>query len=346
MINKKELINHMYSEMLHKCLNGTETVDNPYHLEKTVLDHTIMVLNKVEDLFKNDKDYKVLMFGAALHDLGKIFTREVVTKDNGTVKVRFLNHENVGVYYACDVLSKFNLSEEEIIKIIKIVAYHDIYKYDIDKLKIKFTYDDLQLLCKFSMCDSLGRVTHTPKSTDIYKQIRLLKPYETKPIDITKPTITMLIGVPGVGKSTLCNQYENVISRDDILMSYGKTKFNLDTYSEIWSKLSQDDQKEIDNIFKFKLNRLLQQGKDIVIDKTNTSMKSRKSLLNSSSLIKNYNKVAIVMLCPYNTILERIEKRSLETGKEISKDIVDNFIKSMCLPTLEEFDEIAFKWSI
>ncbi|ANH51152.1 putative polyA polymerase [Campylobacter phage PC5] len=343
MINKKALINHMYSEMLHKCLNGTETVDNPYHLEKTVLDHTIMVLNKVEDLFKNDKDYKVLMFGAALHDLGKIFTREVITKDGRTVKVRFINHENVGVYYACDVLSKFDLSEEETIKIIKIVAYHDIYKYNIDELKRKFTYDDLQLLYKFSICDLLGRITHTPKPTDIYKQIKSLEYYGTKGIDSSKPTITMLIGVPGVGKSTLCNQYENVVSRDDVLMSYGKNKFNLETYSEIWSKLSQDDQKEIDNIFKFKLNRLLQQGKDVVINNINTS---RKSLLNSSSLIKNYNKVAIVILCPYNTILERIEKRLLETGKEISKNIVDDFIKSMRLPTLEEFDKISFKWSI
>lgn len=343
MITKKELINHMYSEMLQNCLNGTETHNNPYHLEKTVLEHTIMVLNKVEFLYKNDKDYKVLMFGAALHDLGKIFTREVVEKDDGSVKVRFINHENVGVYYACDVLYNFNLSEEEIVKIIKIVAYHDIYKYDINKLKNKFTYDDLQLLCKFSICDSLGRITNTPKDTEIYKQINSLEPYSKDDIDTTKPTVTMLIGVPGVGKSTFCSKYDNIVSRDDILMEYGKRKYNLQTYSDIWNVLSDEDQKEIDKLFNIKLNKLLQKGKDIVIDKTNTSMKSRKSLLNSSKLFKNYNKVAIVFLCPYNTILERVEKRYLDTGKNIFKEVINKFIKYMSLPTLEEFDKIEFK---
>lgn len=335
--NLKDL-NHKYIDALYRCLNGTENTPNRYHLEPNVGVHTEMVMAKVNELYKDDPDYKVLILGAALHDIGKIITR--TPSKNNPEKIHFLNHENAGVFFALDVLHDLdlNLSKQEIIDIIKIVAHHDIYKFDLETLKKRYDYRDLKLLSKFSVVDALGRITEVTKELPDLN----IEAYNRSNVD-NRPVLEVLVGLPGSGKSTYVYMNDKAaISRDDILMRYGFKKYNQVEYSDIWRNLTDSDQKEIDSLFNDKFLRALQKNQNILIDKTNTSVKSRRRLFTASSLVKNYHKKAVVFLTPYTMILNRLEKRNT-TGKVINKDVVDTMLKSFVMPTYDEFDSIEFR---
>lgn len=96
-------LKHRYTDDLYKCLNGTENTPNKYHLEPNVGVHTEMVMAKVTELYKNNSDYKILLLGAALHDIGKIITR--TPAKNNPEKIHFINHENAGVFFCSRCLT-------------------------------------------------------------------------------------------------------------------------------------------------------------------------------------------------------------------------------------------------
>lgn len=326
---------------LYKQTEHFYNKDNPniYHLENSVFNHTEMVLDVCQKTFKDDKDFLLLQIACILHDIGKCFVREV---DDEKKKVYFRNHEQAGFYHVIEILSKidkkFSLDNNDKTKILKGVLFHDIYKYDLKTLTKMFDYETLQFLAKVSFCDCNGRITETEKDLNLHKSIFDLKPYSFDLKEIEK-TLIIPIRIPNSGKSTYFNSligFESV-SRDYFVE---KARKNGESYSECFKRLSEREHKIIDNEVVKDFNGLVRKQKNIFIDKTNTSKKGRKFYLNGA---KGYYKKAVIFCIPFSEILRR-ERERAKTGKEISIEIYDRFMKSLSIPTYEEFDEIEYVW--
>jgi len=323
--------------------------DNPYHLEGSVWEHTTMVLDKVEELFPEDED---LFWIALLHDIGKTKTFQ----DNHKSKRRnFNNHENVSVLMAKAILDKTDLEKDRKIRILNIIGLHGrLYNY-IRENKIAPVIDMFQYhsnlfsdLQKFYICDHKGRKTskeieisslHSVMEwfNNIKESLELVERLE-KDSEKTR-FLTMLIGLPRAGKSTWRSTRTYtpefapiVISRDDILMEYSNGK----SYSETWKSLTESEQKEIDIKIKNKFRDAVSNGKNILIDMTNLSKKSRKKWLKSYNLDK-YLKKAVIF--PEDAVT--CNNRNSDE-KHIPIQVLENMEKSFVVPLYDEFDEIEW----
>jgi len=339
------------TEVHHGYGNGIR--ENPYHLEGSVWTHTKMVLQEVEKHFPGDK---ILMFSALLHDIGKVKTH----RDNPNNNRRsFSNHEAVSVFMASDILKDnfFDLMDFEKEQILKIIGLHGrLYDFIGKEEKIKNTAQmfendsiTLEYLRKFYACDHSGRVTDPSIETLGLKEVNewfqkvlefiAMQKYDKNVIEKDK-TITVLTGLPRAGKSTYCKMLKDVadivvISRDDILMEYAKEG---ETYSEVWKRLQDEDQKNIDKELQKRYNAAVKSGKDIVIDMTNTSKKSRKKWLANASNARGYFKKCVV----FPTGIETCDSRNTP-DKNIPKEVLESMAKRFVLPLYDEFNEISWK---
>ena len=85
-------------------------------------------------------------------------------------------------------------------------------------------------------------------------------------------------------------------------------------------------------------NKAVKDGKNIVIDNTNVTKKSRQYYLDN--VTKNYKKIALIFEIPEKELLKRLRKRGKETGKVIPLKVIENMKKKYEPPTKGEFDEI------
>ena len=151
------------------------------------------------------------------------------------------------------------------------------------------------------------------------------------------PTLYVLVGVPGSGKSTWV-QNQNwtkdcaYISTDMHVENYAK---QLDkTYSEVFKEYMPTAV----NLMVDDVNAARSLNKDIIWDQTSTTKLSRAKKFR---MLPNYKKVAIIFKTPEEEELNiRLNSRK---GKHIPKKVMDQMIKGLELPTKEEgFDEIWF----
>jgi predicted kinase len=147
--------------------------------------------------------------------------------------------------------------------------------------------------------------------------------------------LIVMVGVPLSGKSTIIKElkdYCNVISRDDIVMELSNT----DVYSD---SLQSVDQKKVNSILNTRLRIAGKSNENVIIDMTNFSPKRRKSHLR---IFKDHKKIALVLkLLPFETLLERNEKRFKEEKKFVPEKVIAFMIENYKYPTKEEgFDYI------
>jgi predicted kinase len=149
------------------------------------------------------------------------------------------------------------------------------------------------------------------------------------------PTVYMLIGVPGSGKSTwLANQDWAkgipVVSSDRFIDAHAEKEGK--TYNEVFADYVKIATKLMDNQVEIcKANNT-----DIIWDQTNTSVKSRKAKLDK---LAGYKKVAVVFHTPEKEELDR--RLAQRVGKHIPEHVMKSMIDSLVMPTEEEgFEEI------
>lgn len=142
-------------------------------------------------------------------------------------------------------------------------------------------------------------------------------------------TLTLLVGIPGSGKST-----------------YAKTK--IDRRCKIVSSdairkelfFDEADQEHNDIVFKTLYERarnFLIDGKDVVIDATNSTIENRKLALSHFSDL-NIKRKAIVIETPLENCITYDKKRRRIVGEKI----INEFAESYTFPTKEEgFDDIS-----
>jgi predicted kinase len=154
------------------------------------------------------------------------------------------------------------------------------------------------------------------------------------------PTLTVLVGLPGSGKTTWRKEYlasnpdTVVISQDDLLDAYAVA--NALTYTEAFQ---QADLKKIEKQVYALFDEAVAQGQDILLDRTNMTAKGRASFL--KRLTEGYEKVAVVFEIDEATLAYRLLKRANAEGKFIPDFVIRNFQETFVAPTEAEFNRVV-----
>jgi len=151
------------------------------------------------------------------------------------------------------------------------------------------------------------------------------------------PTLYMMIGVPGSGKSTwIANQNFDwnktmVVSTDAIIDQRAAAQGK--TYSEVF----QNEIKGATAQMNANLKNAIANNMDIVWDQTNLTAKSRQGKL--SQIPKNYRKVAVFFNTPNEKELQR--RLGNRPGKTIPTNVVQSMMSQLEMPSKSEgFDEV------
>lgn len=159
-----------------------------------------------------------------------------------------------------------------------------------------------------------------------------------------KPTLFVMVGAPGSGKSyfahQLLNWMDNVvyISRDEVRMSIVKDDEHYFSHET-----------RVYRIFIKKIATWLRAGHDVIADATHLNVPSRRKLVNHL-LIKQgittdeYNIVFIVMHTPLATCIERDSKR--EGRAHVTDKVIIDFYKNFVNPKKDEFPNVIGVWKI
>jgi len=353
----------IWKDMKESSHSPKEGKYNPYHLEDSVQSHTMMAC-KIADILQVGKMNKIAIL---LHDIGKPFSREKIQKGesepnyNETARVEketdkeervhFRGHEGVSTIMAIEPLNELEnigvINSREKGIILKTISLHgelfnnikDQKEHKPKKIVNMFEgLSDYETFITQVKCDSMGRFSTDNKDNSIlgdkiYNQETYLKYKEEREIPDKDREIVIFIGLPGSGKSTLIDkEYSRHvrISRDDILMEYCDLNGIEGTYNERFKILTKEDHSEIDKLLLIEFNKARKSDKNIVIDMTNLSRKSRRKWLDKKFRIK------YVLLLPTLKLLE--ERNSKREGKNIPISLIKNMSKRFSYPIDSEFD--------
>jgi predicted kinase len=148
----------------------------------------------------------------------------------------------------------------------------------------------------------------------------------------------LTVGLPGSGKSTWVNDYVSthpntiVLSTDNIIESLCKEQGL--TYDQGFQQFI----KQATKMFNEQMVNAYKHDGDVIIDQTNLSIKSRSTKL--KNVPQQFNKMAVIVRCEDDKLTKRLYERSINTGKTISKHIIDSMRKSFQEPSMNEFHVI------
>lgn len=155
------------------------------------------------------------------------------------------------------------------------------------------------------------------------------------------PAFIMLIGLPGSGKSTFCSGMEKalgatVLSTDDFVERRAAEQGK--TYNDVWAETVGEAEKVMWTQFR----EATEAGKDIIVDRTNLTVKVRNRYL--SKLPDGYTKIAVLFMVDDDTLDRRLASRP---GKVIPAASIENMRRYMVLPSPSEgFDVIVMSDSV
>lgn len=137
------------------------------------------------------------------------------------------------------------------------------------------------------------------------------------------PIFTMMIGVPGSGKSTKTREISERTGA--VIMSSDALRLEL-----FGDETSQEDNNLVFTELHRRTKEALASGRDVVYDATNTNRKKRRHLL--SQLDKDVEKRAMVLPISYHAAIMNDRKRERIVGE----DVIRKFIKSFHIPQASE----------
>jgi predicted kinase len=157
-----------------------------------------------------------------------------------------------------------------------------------------------------------------------------------------QPHAHIMIGLPGSGKSTWIQKY--MIGRDpppvvlstDAMIDQWAVDQGV-TYTQAFGKLNF---KEMKRTMMRQLREAVSQNRDIIVDQTNMSRKSRREKL--VLIPSHYQKTAVVFSLPDNILRERLDVRASITGKIIPPRVIEDMAGKYDPPSREEFDRIIW----
>lgn len=129
--------------------------------------------------------------------------------------------------------------------------------------------------------------------------------------------IILMIGIPGSGKSTLAKK----------IVEKGWTYINADSIrQELYgNEAEQGDKEQVFNLFFQRLEEMMEQGLDVIIDNTNLNPRQRQPILERCAKF-GYSDIQLWLLdIPLQTCLERNRSRD----RIVPEDIVSNMFMEL-----------------
>lgn len=316
-----------------------------YHKESNIFEHTRLVY---EFMKCNRYDDDMLLAGI-LHDIGKIYTKQIIEK-NGKYKIIYEGHQGYSTLVAPDIIDDFNATSElklELDKdrIIRIINYHDDWHNNFDPLD--YDYQTLQDIKDFAIADINGSIRESEIMSEEFDKIQKMD------ISINKNNkakfdklhdVELMCGVPCSGKSTYAydnfnksKKYEDChIVGSDLLIQQYADEHDI-TYNEAFSNQSvvQKCMNQFNSNYINKLKECIieKYSNIIVVDRTNTTKKSRKFCIDEANKFYNYNIKAKVFIAHPFRIFARNENRK---GKIIPQNVIHEMIKKFRIPYYSE----------
>lgn len=153
----------------------------------------------------------------------------------------------------------------------------------------------------------------------------------------TMSNLYVLVGLPGAGKSTWASNFllsETNNKRNYRIISSDNYRYNL--YHDV---RDQTHNAEVFEAMYRDMRKFISEGIDVVIDATNTTLKSRRKVINA--LGSDRNKVdeiiAVVIAPPIEKVIKQDRQREFSVGEEV----INKFLYSFQFPQkFEGFDEI------
>ena len=144
-----------------------------------------------------------------------------------------------------------------------------------------------------------------------------------------RPSLILLVGIPGSGKTTYAEKYLEVYS-NTIHLSSDKIR------AELWgSEATQGDNNEVFSLMQSRAIEALNNGLSVLYDATNVTRKDRAYII---SLCPKFVKIEChIVWAPIETCIERDAARERTVGKEV----IDRMLKRFQSPFFDEgLDEI------
>jgi predicted kinase len=300
---------------------------NPYHLEGTIFEHTMLVFHEA---IRRGYDFETQL-ACLLHDIGKPYA---MMRNKEKQKVTFYNHESESVFRSLQIMEDLKLPQATRERLVKVIGLHtEVFKQPLQALyNLIGDAETYRKLTQLANCDHSGRFADLDNATDY----TYFSPAEKVKVSEHKAkVVTLLVGLPYSGKSSHIEVMRGnppfIVSRDNIINLYEG-----DSYNKKWKNA---DQVEVDRILQSHF-QLAKQHSNVVVDMTHMSLKSRRRTL--SHFGKDWQKNCIVLL----PTLAEIGRRSLfRTEKFIDNSVLDAMMSSFRPPCLGEgFDNITYKF--
>lgn len=166
-----------------------------------------------------------------------------------------------------------------------------------------------------------------------------------------KPFLTLMVGLPGSGKSTASGQYGWLVSTDAIreqLFGDESCQFDDRLLEDLKKKHPDWSSEQLDRearttgtaqVFSrvnCEIQKALKDGRDVVLDATNLTRKSRKSMIRRFKDLARFRAVVV------DPDLEVVLKRNAERSRHVPEDVIYRMAGQFQKPELDEgFDEIV-----
>ena len=127
--------------------------------------------------------------------------------------------------------------------------------------------------------------------------------------ELYRPTFTMLVGIPGCGKSTYAKNRLQCYNNEVKLFSSDEIR------KELWGDEScQQEPFKVFNLMHERALTALKNGYDVIYDATNLTRKSRKGIM---SLLPAYVKTeCVIVWAPIEECIKRDSERARQVGEE------------------------------
>lgn len=310
----------------------------PYHVEGDVWTHTMMVVSYAETYLGT--------IAALLHDIGKPFTKKIMHFEDAEI-AKFSGHESLGFFMLPEVLSEFELSNEEEKRIKLAIAlygsFRKVNREQFIKQTIGFDDETLAVLVELLTADSNGRycfddgVWQYDAETVLFDGYRdSLQEVHQHKLDQLNKTITLLIGLPGAGKSSYIQKKlkdKEIVSRDDFIDRLGVGQDYNDKFAYL--EKNKKAKKELDKSFDNHFARVVKDASEVVIDMTNLTKNNRSTFVSQG--MRGFKIEAKV----FATGVQECEKNNLNRiGKSLDKATLVRMAKRFQFPLFDEVDEI------
>jgi predicted kinase/CRISPR/Cas system-associated endonuclease Cas3-HD len=334
--------------------------DSKWHREENVMEHTRMTLAWYDNnlaLSRSSRQIKLVKIALLFHDVGKPRSRTEKFSEERGVYFSYPGHEKVSAklfesfYYTYPHLFNFETIQEMLV-VRSLIEYHlpyDLQKIEkISNLKLHLnhlTFDIDTLLFDVLRSDANGRITDDMIGTNIRLEEWIGK-YKATSFDFPivpagKKTAYILIGASGSGKSTFAkNQLEpigelktNYFSLDKSRLEFLQQAVLSDHTLTIESPFTYaiKNSAEFDKFAMAEYNKLLSDNISIIVDNTNTSVKSRRKWITAAKH-KGYCIHAFEFLNSLETLVSRQSTR--EPSKAIPDIAVQRQYFAMASPLL------------